>query len=892
MDVHRSRFVPYPTSSITTLAFSRSSDSGYDGPLPALRLAIGRVTGEIEIWNPLKGFWMQETVIAGERRSVDGLAWTQDPDDIDSEGNVIPGQQRLFSIASSPAVTEWDLSTGEVKRRSTGNFSEVWCFGVQPRWRPGKSTAAGEEAKAQGIVAGCGDGTLVLLSTAEGDLTFKKFLARVSGKKSRCMCITYQNRDIVAAGFQDTIRIYDTRNGHELRQMSLGVALPGAPKNPFVWVIKTLANGDIVSGDSNGEVRIWDGKDYSLIQRMMGTDSDCLDLATSADGKTIFSGNLDGKIAVFRQSVAEGGRKSWAKVNHRRLHTKEVKALASFDTKSGLSVVVTGGNDAAPVLVPLREYGKENVRALPGLPQDAKVISAPKARLMASWWEKDVRIWRVARQGDDEDEFETSKSRKLVAKIALGVKKDIRSVSMSSDGRLLAVSTGGEIKVFQLRRRMESDMLAIRKIELTLDFATLGARLLSFSPDGRWLAAVTPDNEVHIARFTSDVENPKKLKCLPETVELDRRSRKLLQSAYRDYDQVITRIAFSPDSAVLVTSDLSGHLDSWVLEGHEDPTAPAIDKAKHDPDKDTSASDDGSSGSDSDDDDEALLVFYGQHWTDHPSARLLPRLDSAPLVLSFRPTPSDLSASVLGNPGVHSTRHNPHAHSHALPPGPHHLVVLTAKHELYEIDVDAGKLTDWSRRNPTAALPDDFRRIKDRAVGSVWDSASERWWLYGTSWVFMLDLGQDLSDREIVLDHKQVGGGRKRRRKSGTHTEEERKKARQGVSGAGDPVTRYRTAPDYVKRTDETGVMTRVKLGEKPEVDEDVDVEMDDGLGVQLTRVRSTDGDEVPREEGEKRRKWWCTFKYRPILGMVPLEDVEGPQAGTMLEVAIVERPL
>ena len=194
MDVHRSRFVPYPTSAISALAFSRSSDSGYSGFVPDLKLAIGRANGCIEIWNPLKGTWTQETVFPGDNRSIDGLAWTHDPDDKDSDGQVILGQHRLFSIASSPAVTEWDLITGQPQRRSTGNFSEVWCFAVQPRWKPQKGQ---EEAKSQDIIAGCGDGTLVLLTTADNDLQFKRNLARVSGKKARCMCVTYQNLSLI-----------------------------------------------------------------------------------------------------------------------------------------------------------------------------------------------------------------------------------------------------------------------------------------------------------------------------------------------------------------------------------------------------------------------------------------------------------------------------------------------------------------------------------------------------------------------------------------------------------------------------------------------------------------------------------------------------------------------
>ncbi|KAK1080129.1 U3 small nucleolar RNA-associated protein [Friedmanniomyces endolithicus] len=893
MDVHRARFVPYPISAISALAFSRSSDSGYNGAIPTLRLAVGRANGDIEIWNPLKGQWVQETVCLGDGKSVDGLAWTQDPDEADNEGNVLPGQQRLFSIASSPAVTEWDLASSEPKRRSTGNFSEVWCFAAQPRWKTSKNVQ--DEPRSQDMVAGCGDGTLVLLSTADNDLQFKRFLARVAGKRARCMCIAYQNRDVVVAGFADSmIRIYDTRNNSQVRGMSLGVGLPGAPKNAFIWTIKVLPNGDIVSGDSNGEVRIWDGRNHSLVQRLTGHDNDCLDLVTSADGHTILSGSIDGRMSIYKQTLGEGGRKSWAKHSHRRAHSGEVKAMAAFDTKNGLSVVVSGGSDAAPVLTPLREYGKENSRALSSLPQEPKVVGAPRARLIASWWDKEVSICRIARQSEIDDVSQPQRPRKLVAKLSLDVKQAIRSVSISADGKLLAAATASEVKVFQLRRRTDSDALAVRKIHTPQEFASLGARLLSFSSGTKWLAAVTPDNEVHLARFAANPEQPKQLRCLPHTVELDRRHSKRAPSTLHEYDRTLVRLAFASDSSVLVAGDISGYLDSWVLEGHEDLTAIAVDITKRDSDK-ASSKDGSDAGSDSsDDDDDALVIFYGQHWTDNPAGHLLPKLDSAPLVLTFRPTVPTAQTLTNGNPGVHSTRHNPHAHSHALPTGEHRLWVMTARHEMYECDVLAGRLSDWSRRNPTAALPADFRQIKDRVRDAVWDVVGQRQrlWLYGTSWVVMLDVGGDLMDAESVALT------RKRRRKAKDVVGDSREPKRlKPSSGAGDLVESERSlGPQSLTRT-ENGHRANIDLTRSEQnADEDEDVEVDSDLpALQLARLRSngSKGEAARRDQGtEGQRKWWCTFKYRPILGMVPLEDATIPEEDRMLEVAIVERPL
>lgn len=895
MDVHRSRFVPYPASAISALAFSRSSDSGYT-VLPALKLAIGRANGDIEIWNPQKGSWVQETVFLGDSISIDGLAWTQDPDEADAEGQTMVGQQRFFSIASSAAVTEWDLATGQLKRKSTGNFSELWCLAAQPRWRPQKGIK--EEPRAQDLVAGCGNGTIVLLSTADDDLQFKRFLARVAGNKARCMCVTYQNRDRVIAGFQDSmLRIYDTKNGSLLRTMSLGVGLPGAPKAALVWQVKCLPNGDIVSADSNGEVKFWDGKTYSLLQRINGHESDCLELATSSDGRTVFSGSIDGKVAIYKLSNNAQGRKSWSKTSHRRVHSGEVKAMASFDSK-GMSVVVSGGADVSPVVIPLREYGKENLRFLPSLPQMPAVASAPGARLLVSWWNKNVYVWRITKLSSMDCGPEPERPRKLVARLNLETTENIQSVSVSTDGRLLVASTSAEVKLFQLRRRLGYDSLAVRKLNVPEDIATTGARLTKFSADGKWLAIVSPDNEVFVVRLADDPTRPKHLQVLAKVVELDRQHRKILhQSAFKQYERTIAHLSFARDSSVLVAGDLSGYLDSWILEGHEDLTAPAVDVAKRDSQRGSSdAGSDLDSSSDSSDDEDSVTVFFGQHWVDNPAGHLLPKLGSPPLVLSFRPTTRNAHLLVNGNPGVHSTRNNPHAHSHVQPHGQHMLWVMTARHQMFEFDVLGGRLSDWSRSNPTAVLPEDFTKIRDRVMGAIWDTGNgrERLWLYGSSFVCALNVGDDL----IASANTQLVAKR-RRKPNGDVEDGGTRKRRKLESGAGSKIDiSWKEGVADVARRYEDGAWTEVELDREAEsayaINEDEDDDND--IDLQLTRVRST------RDEREfatyadadsmNQRKWWCTFKYRPILGMVPLEDESSIDGNKPLEVVIVERPL
>lgn len=343
MDVHRCRFVPYSPSTINAVAFSHSH-IGRTNKSDTLRLAIGRANGDIEIWNPLNGAWFQETILrGGQDRSVDGLAWVQNPDEEDQDGKVIPGKLRLFSIGYTTTVTEWDLERLQPLRQSSGNHGEIWCLAAQPQIEKAQqqSNGASDAWNGQNLITGCTDGALVLYSTADDDLKLQRVLVRPSAKKAKIISVNFQDRNIVVAGCTDsTIRVYDSRNGTSIRSISLGSGPSGGPKEIIVWAVKCLPNGNIVSGDSTGELRIWDGKTYTLIQRIKSHRQDILSLAASADGSTVFSGGMDRRTVVYKQA---GGPKSrWAEVSHKRLHNHDVKTMTSFEGR-GMSFVVSGG---------------------------------------------------------------------------------------------------------------------------------------------------------------------------------------------------------------------------------------------------------------------------------------------------------------------------------------------------------------------------------------------------------------------------------------------------------------------------------------------------------------------------------------------------------------------
>ena len=353
MDIHRCRFVLYPPAPINTLAFSHPQAQS-SGQAANARLAVGRENGDIEIWNPLNGSWLQEKVIhGGLDRSVDGLVWVTEPDQKLGEDKTVTGRMRLFSIGSSSTITEWDIAKGVPKRHATGNHGEIWCLGAQPVSSKKKQDAdAAAPQQTTRLIAGTIKGELISYSIEDDTLRFDRVLVRSQTKKHQLLSMAFVNRYTAVVGCSDsTIRVYDLRKGMMVKTMTLGSDLAGGSKDIIVWSVKCLPGGDIVSADSTGQICIWDAKTFTLAQRLQSHDSDALSLAVSADGSLIASGGMD-RRTIFYKKLAGSGR--WGKVWGRRYHEHDVKAMASFES-GNKNVIVSGGESAIPPLVPTRQ---------------------------------------------------------------------------------------------------------------------------------------------------------------------------------------------------------------------------------------------------------------------------------------------------------------------------------------------------------------------------------------------------------------------------------------------------------------------------------------------------------------------------------------------------------
>ena len=492
----------------------------------------------------------------------------------------------------------------------------------------------------------------------------------------------------------------------------------------------------------------------------------------------------------------------------------------------------------------------------------------------------------------------------MAARLALQGEENITSVSISRNGGLLVVATVSEVKIFQLIHSQPGTGSGIRIRKLDT-FSLSGARIVKLAANGKWLAVITSQNGVQLLRImaSEDVaEAPRVLSKAQHLHRLDRdiSSSNSLAGLSELYDRSIAHADFSTDGNAFAVADLSGYIDTWVIEGNEDSTALEVDVDG------TAMAVDENDDSDADSDaagENEGISFLGQRWIRNPSGHLLPRLDSAPVLLSFQPSLDTSSRpQPNGNPAVHPTRNNLHPHSHELPAANSRLLVVSAEHQLHLFDLLTGRLSDWSRRNPLSVYPREYQQLDSTAKGCIWDvsKAEQRLWLYGEKWLFMFDLAQDFSTSE-----QHTSSSKKRKRDSA-----------RSHSGAGAaipqrdlPVTHVKTfhgdqneQSSEVKHIDLSAPSSNA-MADDSDVDEDAlplrgarqaitqngqGANADVPNGVQEDLAEG--GGEVMDTTRQRKRAepWWHTFKYRPILGIVPISADDSHHAP---EVVLVERP-
>lgn len=587
------------------------------------------------------------------------------------------------------------------------------------------------------------------------------------------------------------------------------------------------------------------------------------------------------------------------------------------------------------MVLSLKQAASEHHRTLPSLPQVMPIHGAPLARLLVSWWEREVHIWRLLKAPRElllspVPEPNLERNRLLLAKVMIKGDFNITSASISCDGSLLVVSTCADVKAFWLKlsadsARMES--MEISKVDIPASISDLGATIVQISPDGSWICMVKEGQKAFLARISrKQTDDSSSVLVEARAVKLRRLNRNLKKNvslgALGNYERSITQVTFSADSKVLAVADIAGYIDTWVLRGAGPTSIRTVDDALP---EDYSSSSPSGDSSDTDHEEEISKPA----WTRNSNAALIPKLPAAPVVLSFsKDNPPNTSVN-----GPTANMDNDYT-----------LAAITTAWHIMTFHPLLGRLTRWARRNPLVKLPEQLKSTRDLAKGVLWHGS--RIWIYGVSFLFMLDMSQDSwgpAPSPLTNDDQEKSQGLPGEQQIVLGQGVKRKRALHD-SGAGNRMEdREALEPRLVKAITNRGGWKLIKDDDqvrdqmKDDTDDDDDEAYSEAHRHELQRPPVPETQPVRSElalalqenpgsvvshiasGGDGRRRWWQTFKYRPVVGIVELggvgktggldgkengdEDEDAEMVVTSaskyateelppLEVALVERPI
>ena len=440
---------------------ANSSKISIDAQLGMTRVAVSRVNGDVEVWSPFSlphtpseekdgnnkrgvvkvgkgvGWTCVGRVPGGKDVSIEALAFSfcraakngpsydsdSDSDSSELESTKKDTRQsmndtvikvRLFCASSVGGLVEIDLDSMLVKHKTDSlGGGAIWSLAVSPSHKY--------------LAAGCEDGGIRLYDISQPDeLTYVRTLEQ--RQKGRIMCLTWLSEEAILCGGGGTkteggtLRTWDVKSGRIQQRMSVGGPTQnhGADEEVFVWSACRLGSDMFVSGDSLGQVKIWDARTCTLVQTLSHTN-DILSVCASIDRTTIFAASMDGKLMQFKQ--AEG---RWVQTVVRKFHERDLRSLVwvqvaqeipstnpmkrkrdtqqeNPDVVVKYSALVSGGVDSLVTVLenPVKCFSGtvQPTRILPYMSQHTTSFSPAKRRILAQY-DHQVGLWQLGQKSD------------------------------------------------------------------------------------------------------------------------------------------------------------------------------------------------------------------------------------------------------------------------------------------------------------------------------------------------------------------------------------------------------------------------------------------------------------------------------------------------------------
>jgi WD40 repeat protein/AAA+ ATPase superfamily predicted ATPase len=511
--------------SVTSVSFSPEGKT----------IATGCADRTIKIWQ-VDNDKSPIGILSGHRKIVTSVSFS-------------PDGKTLASASYDKTVKIWNLANKKLLQTLTGH--QDWVLGVS--FSPDGQTIASASA----------DKTVKLWNRESKTQKFKinpKTLTKHSGFVYSIK-FSPNSREIVSASADSTAKIWN-RNGEEIRTLK--------GHNDQVVSASFSRDGEkIVTGSADDTVKIW-SRSGTLLNTFRGHQNDVRAVTFSRDG-TIASASKDKIVKLWKPDSTPlnkilSGHEDWV---YKVSFSADGKTLASASADKTVRLWRSDGS-----LFKTLEGHKDSVTWV-SISPDSKTVASASDDKTVKVWSLNGQLLNTLSHSDIVKSVSFSPDGKIIAaasadrklylwrwngsKATLLAKLDhsnpVISVSFSPDGKTIATATAaeenasGKKKAFEISGEKRVYLWQFNgssaKILKTIDHQD-SVKNVSFSPDGKTIAAACADKKVYLWGFDGKVAN------LTEKL---------------DHSDTVESVSFSPDGKLIAAASGGNTVKLWNFDG-------------------------------------------------------------------------------------------------------------------------------------------------------------------------------------------------------------------------------------------------------------------------------------------------------------------------------------
>ena len=238
-----------------------------------------------------------------------------------------------------------------------------------------------------------------------------------------------------------------------------------------IWTLCVMADSTVVSGDSRGQVQLWDGATGVLMDTFRQHSADVLALVVSPGGRHIFASGVDGKVVCLQRSqCAEGSgpisaatNSSWIYVHAHRAHSHDVFSLAVVPVKragSGVDdklVLLSGGVEGRLSTYAVDSFVRVRPTWIPAIPTQSLTSCSHSREVIAVRHSEYVDVWQLQYLNSHATATDlppgvvaADPNCQLHSRLVLKGDHHIHCCGLSPSGNVIALSSATGLRVYQL----------------------------------------------------------------------------------------------------------------------------------------------------------------------------------------------------------------------------------------------------------------------------------------------------------------------------------------------------------------------------------------------------------------------------------------------------------